>query len=79
MYDSDMAKATRYYKENEKGVESMSSVLDEMRNETKLRKAREIAFNLIELGEDTIEKIAKVTGLSLEEVKELAGERTAVF
>ena len=49
MFDSDMAKATRYYKENEKGVESMSSVLDELRDETKLRRSREIAFNLIPL------------------------------
>ena len=40
MFDSDLAKATRYYKENEKGVESMSSVLDDLRNETKLRRSR---------------------------------------
>ena len=72
MFDSDMAKATRYYKENEKGVETMSNVLDELRNETILRNSREIALSLISLGEVSFEKIAKVTNLSLEEIKRLA-------
>ena len=77
MLDSDMAKATRYYKENEEGVETMSSVTDELIDLGKVRQSKEIALNLIELGEVALEKIAMVTGLSLEEVKQLTEEETA--
>ena len=72
MLDSDMAEVTRYYKENEKGVEAVCKVMDEMREDTRLRHSREIAFRLLSLGEDTFEKIAKVTELSVEEVKQIA-------
>ena len=50
----------------------MCKVFDELREETALYKTREIAMELIELGEDSYEKIARVTKLSLAEVKELA-------
>ena len=72
MIDSDMAKVTRYYKENEKGVEAVCKIMDDMKHEAELRKARKIAFKLILLGENTFENIAKVTELSIEEVKRLA-------
>ena len=49
----------------------------EMASEMANKKSKEIALALISLGEDTFEKIAKVTALSLEEVNELAGSRTA--
>jgi len=72
MIDKDMAEVTRYYKESERGVASMCKIFDELREETALYKTREIAMELIELGEDSYEKIARVTKLSLAEVKELA-------
>ena len=78
MYDADMAEATRYYKESEKGVTSMCKVFDEIREEGReegeIKGRVDIALELIELGEDSYEKIAKVTKLSLEKVKELATE-----
>ena len=49
----------------------------EMASEMANKKSKEIALALISLGEDTFEKIAKVTALSLEEVNRLAGSRTA--
>ena len=49
----------------------------EMASEMANKKSKEIALALISLGEDTFEKIAKVTALSLEEVNKLAGSRTA--
>jgi len=72
MIDSDMAEVTRYYKESEKGVATMCRVFDELREETRREMRMNIAMELIALGEDSYEKIAKVTKLSLEEVKELA-------
>ena len=68
MIDKDMAEVTRYYKESEKGVSNMCKVFDEIREESR----KDIALELIALGEDSYEKIAKVTKLSIEEVKQLA-------
>ena len=59
----------------------MCKALEEMRNEAaaraELEKARQIALNLIALWEDSFEKIAKVTNLSIEEVRELAESKSA--
>ena len=57
----------------EEGVEYMCRAFEETRNE----KAIWIAKNMIELGKNTLEDIARVTGLSLEKVQELAGAKTA--
>jgi predicted HTH domain antitoxin len=51
----------------------MCEIFEDMLNE----RSREIAKNLIELGEISNEQIAKVTGLSLEEVQKLAGNGIA--
>ena len=51
----------------------MCRAFEETRNE----KAIWIAKNMIELGKNTLEDIARVTGLSLEKVQELAGAKTA--
>jgi len=76
MLDSDMAKATRYYKENEEGVETMSSVTDELIDLGKLRQSKEIALKLIARQSLSYEEIAEDTNLSLEEVKQLAETET---
>lgn len=77
MIDEDMAAATRYYKETEKGVETVCKAMEDMRNETERRRNREIALNLIGLGSLSYEDVAKVTNLSLEEVKQLAEGKSA--
>ena len=77
MIDRDIANIARYYKETEEGVQEMCKAMEDMRNEAQLYKTREIALNLIVLGELTFEKIAKVTNLSIEEVKNLAESKSA--
>jgi hypothetical protein len=72
MLDKDFAKVSKYYKENQEGVEAMCKVMEDMINDSK----REIAKNLIEEGM-SYEQIAKVTGLPLEEVQKLAGDGIA--
>ena len=57
--------------------EAMCKAMEEMRNETELRKAREIALTLIQLGDYSFEKIADITKLSLAEVNQLSEGRTA--
>jgi hypothetical protein len=71
MLDEDFAKVSKYYKENQEGVEAMCKVIEDMLKENSLERSREIAKNLIEAG-ISYEQIAKATGLSLEEVQNLA-------
>ena len=81
MIDRDIANIARYYKETEEGVQEMCKAMEDMRNEAatraRLENARQIALNLIVLGELSFEKIAKVTNLSIEEVKNLAESKSA--
>ena len=71
-----LAKKARYFKQNEEGVKSMCKMLEDMRNEAaqkaELDKAKKIAVCMIKDGELPIEKIALYSGLSLDEVRELA-------
>ena len=63
-----LAKKARYFKQDEKGVTVMCKIMEDMRNE----KAKEIAIRMIKDGELSLEKIALYSGLSIDEVKELA-------
>ena len=60
----------RYYKENPKGVDIMCRAFEDTRKEKALR----IAKNLIVQGQLTLEIIADVTELPLEEIQKLAAE-----
>ncbi len=49
----------------------MCKMLEDMRNEVELNKAKRTAAHLIKLGKMTLEEIAEATELSLDIVKEL--------
>ena len=49
----------------------------EIWDEVRFEKTCEIAIKLIKDGSLTLEKIAEVSGLSIEKVRELAGNKTA--
>jgi hypothetical protein len=80
MLDKDFAKVSKYYKENQEGVEAMCKIMEDMVNETAretaMETAMEIAKNLIEEGM-SYEQIAKVTGLPMEEIQKLANNDVA--
>lgn len=67
-----LAKKARYFKQDEKGVATMCKIMEDMRNE----KAKEVridnALRMIKDGELSLKKIALYSGLSVDEVKELA-------
>ena len=69
----ELSDRVRFYKETEKGADTMGSVLDEMREEIRIENARE----MIAIGKLSLEEIAKCSGLSLEKIRELAGNKTA--
>ena len=72
-----IAERFTYLKRDEKGRESMCKMMEDMRNEVELELKRSIARNLIEMGTLSVEDIAKATGLSVEEVKLIAENKSA--
>lgn len=77
MYYKELSDRVRHYKETEKGVDDMCDILDEMKNEARTKTMIETAQKMIKDGELTMEKIAEYSGLSLEKVRELAGNMSA--
>ena len=77
----ELSDRVRLYKETEKGVDGMCDILDEMKNEARnegiANNQIETAQKMIKDGELTMEKIAEYSGLSLEKVRELAGNKSA--
>ncbi len=69
-----LAKKARYFKRDEKGVAAMCKIMEDMRNETALRNAKEIAIRMIKAGKMSLQDIADYTELSLETVKELESQ-----
>ena len=70
---AELSKRVRHYKESVEGVEIMGSVLDEMRDEVRIENAKK----MIDDGSLPLEKIAEFSGLSIEKVRELAGNKSA--
>lgn len=76
-----MAERTRYLKEDPKGVDEMCRIMEEMRNESLKEGIKEGAISsakrMIEAGKYALEEIVNISGLSLEEVKQLKSDRRA--
>lgn len=80
MHFKHLAEKVRYFKEDEKGVAAMCKVLEDMRKEAAEKAAKEatertkteLAINMIKDGTLSIEQIAKITMLALDQVKQLA-------
>lgn len=66
-----LARKARFFKQDEKGVATMCKIMEDMRNEAEQNRARKMAVQLIKLGKNSLEEIAEVSELSLEEIKDL--------
>ena len=67
-----LAKKARYFKKDEKEVAAMCKMLEDMRNERAKEVRIDNALCMIKDGVLSLEKVALYSGLSIEEVKELA-------
>lgn len=72
-----LADRVKYYKETEKGVKIMCQIWDEVREEGILMGKEENAVKMIEGGKLSYEEISSYTGLPVDRIRELAGEKTA--
>ena len=77
MHYKILADRVRYFKQTEEGVTVMCRAMEDMRNEAELKRAKEIALRLLVNGKLTHEEVAECAGLTLEQVKELAREKSA--
>ena len=81
MFYPVLAKQVKYFKETKGGQEIMCQIFEDLAEkrvaEEKKAFARRLARRLIARGKQTLEEIAEDTGLSIDEVKELAGLQLA--
>lgn len=84
MYYEILADRVHYFKEDEKGVTTMCRAMEEMRNEAAREAAIKAAHersveNAKKMLQDEMEyeKVAKYSGLTIEEVKALDGQKSA--
>ncbi len=69
-----MAERIKYLKEDQEGVQEMSKILEDLRNETDLAARTEIARAFLLMEDFSYEKIAEGTKLPIEYIEELAGK-----
>lgn len=77
----ELSDKVRHYKESEEGVKTMCEIWEEIRNEGliegKIEASIEHATAMLKSGKLSMEEIAEFTGLSIEKVRELAGNKSA--
>ena len=67
-----LAEKTRYFKKDEKGVKRMCKIMEDFAAEERNEEREEMAISLLEDGTLSISKIAEVSKLSENKIKELA-------
>lgn len=67
----------RYYEENEEGVKIMCKVFEDIKNEARKEKSKEIARKMLKRGKKSVEEISEDTGLSIDEILALKGTFSA--
>ena len=76
MHYGILAERVRYFKRTEEGVKAMSEAMEELAKkwaEEEVQEEREaVVFRMLETGKTDLEKIAKVSKLSVEAVERLA-------
>jgi len=77
MYYGTLAARVRFFKECKEGIEIMCRAMEDMRNQTLKEGMKEVALRMLAAGKYALEEIVNISGLSLEEVKQLKADRGA--
>ena len=72
MHYSILAEKVRYFKETAKGVATMCKAMEDMRDAVRIENAKKMLADGV-----SVEKTAEYSGLPLEKVREIAGQKTA--
>ena len=76
MYYEILADRVRFFKESKEGIEIMCRAMEDMRNQTLKEGMKEVALRMLAAGKYALEEIVNISGLSLEEVKQLKADRS---
>ena len=72
-----LAERTRYLKENPKGVSEMCKVMEDIRNESIKGEKQMTVLRMLAAGKYALEEIVAISGLSVDEVKNLKAGQSA--
>lgn len=78
MYYKNLADRADHLKNTEGGHEEVCKIMEEIKNDSVRQKTIQFAINLILRGKDTAQEIADLTGLTLEEVNQLASQLASI-
>lgn len=78
MYYRNLAERADHLKNTEGGREEMCKIVDEISADRERQRVIRIAINLITRGKDTAQEIADLTGLTVEEVNQLAVQLASI-
>ena len=71
MYYRVLADRARFFKESEEGVAIMCKAMEDMRNQTLKEGMMDVAKRMLKLEKYSLEEIADISGLSIEEITEI--------
>lgn len=71
MYYGELAERVRFFKESKEGIAIMCKAMEDMRNQAALERVKAVVYRMLAAGRYSLEEIADMTELSLDEVKEL--------
>ena len=81
MYYDELAERVRFFKESKEGISIMCKVMEDMRNQAAIQaafeRAKSVAHRILATGKFSLEEIADMTELSLDEVKKLQTGQSA--
>ena len=72
-----LAERVRYFKEDEEGVAAMCKAMEDMRTEAVMDDRKDTACRLLKKGGMSLEEVAEISKLSIEEVRALASQKNA--
>ncbi len=77
MHYGVLADRVRFFKESREGVAIMCRAMEDMRNQTLREGMMEVARRMLAAGRYALEEISEISGLSLDEVKNLQAGKSA--
>lgn len=72
-----LADRVRFFKESREGVAIMCKAMEDMRNQAALERVKAVVYRMLAAGKYSLEEIADITELSLDEVRKLQTGQSA--
>ena len=77
MYYGVLAERVKFFKESKEGVAIMCKAMEDMRNQAALERVKAVVYRMLAAGKYSLEEIADMTELSIDEVKKMKAGQSA--